>query len=152
MERAVLVNEVKKFFKIQELVDKATYEKWKEGAWDFFGDDVLETLLVIRRDILKTPLVINDWSFGGKNQQRGLRTNLSPLVKDKTDKGQLYQTLHLSGKAIDAVSSKMTATTMRDLILKNQNLLPYNIRIEGGVSWLHFDLMNKGVKVYVFKG
>ena len=151
MERSELIKELKKYFKIKELVDKTTYEKWKESAWNFFGNDILETLLVLRRDILQVPLVINDWAFKGNCQQRGLRTNLSQLVKDKTDKGQLYLSMHSMGKAIDAVSSKLTAAKMRDLILKNQNLLPCNIRIEGGVSWLHFDVMDMGVKVYVFK-
>ena len=151
MTRDEVLKELKKYFKIQELVDEPTYKKWKDNAWNFFSTDLLETLLVLRRDILQVPLVINDWSFKGSHQNRGLRSNLSYLVKDKTDKGVLYLSQHCMGKAIDAVSSKMTAEKMRNLILKNQNLLPCNIRVEGGVSWLHFDIMDMGVKVYIFK-
>jgi hypothetical protein len=45
----------------------------------------------------------------------------------------------------------MSAQEMRDLIVTNQDKLPYNIRIEDEVSWLHFDVRDKGVKVYLFK-
>lgn len=152
-----LITEVKKFFKVQEFVDERTFKRWGDNAWNFFDDKLLETILIIRRDILKVPLICNDWSFGGKNQQRGLRTNLSPLVKEKTDKGILYLSQHCMGKAVDFVSSKMTANQMRDLIKKNANKLPYNIRIEHGDSaptWLHLDTMNnmsQREKIYFFK-
>lgn len=150
-----LLAEIKKYFKIQEFVDKTTYDKWGENAWMFFDEKILRTILVLRRDILKVPLVCNDWSFGGNNQQRGLRTNLSPLVKEKTDKGQLYLSAHLRGQAVDFVSSKMTAANMRKLILDNQDKLPYPIRMEDGTSWLHVDsmaMLNQRVKIYLFKG
>ena len=43
------------------------------------------------------------------------------------------------GKGFDVVSSKMTAQEMRDTIVANADKLPVPIRIENGVSWLHFD-------------
>lgn len=150
-----LISEIKKYFKIQEFVDKATYDKWGENAWTFLDEKLLETILVLRRDILKVPLVCNDWSFGGKNQQRGLRTNISELVKSKTNANTLYLSQHIQGRAADLVSSKMTAENMRKLIRANQSKLPYPIRMESGVSWLHVDTMvmlNQRVKIYEFKG
>ena len=48
----------------------------------------------------------------------------------------------------------MQAEKMRELIKANANLLPCNIRIEGGVSWLHFDVLPQyGInqKVYEFQ-
>lgn len=59
---------------------------------------------------------------------------------------------HNFGKAIDATVQGMTAEEARNLIIKNQVLLPYPIRLEDNVSWLHLDVydMNKG-KVYLFK-
>jgi hypothetical protein len=45
----------------------------------------------------------------------------------------------------------MSASEMRARIIANQKRLPYNIRIEDEVSWLHFDVRDKGVKVYLFK-
>lgn len=156
MERNKLITEVKKFFKIQELVDERVFNRWGDNAWNFFDDRLLETILVIRRDILKVSLICNDWCFGGKNTQRGLRTNLSPLVKEKTDRGVLYLSQHCMGKAVDFVSSKMTANEMRELIKKNKSKLPYKIRIEDGASaptWLHIDVMtgNQSEKIYFFK-
>lgn len=154
MTRTEVINGIKKYFKIQELVDEPTYKKWGDNAWCFFDEKLLETILILRRDILKVPLVCNDWSFSGKNQNRGLRSNLSYLVKEKTDKGVLYLSQHCFGKAVDLISSKMTADEMRKLILKNQSKLPYQCRMEDAVSWLHIDTMvmvNQKEKVYVFK-
>lgn len=157
MKKADIVKELKKFFKVQELVDERTFKRWGDNAWNFLDDKLLETILVLRRDILKVSLVCNDWAWGGKNQQRGLRTNLSPLVKEKTDKGVLYLSQHCMGKAVDFVSSKMTANEMRELIKKNQFKLPYQCRIEHGDSaptWLHIDTLsdlNQREKIYFFK-
>ena len=83
MERNKVLAEIKKYFKIQEFVDEPTFKRWSENAWNFIDTALLETVLVLRRDILKVPMVINDWSWGGKNSQRGLRTNISPMVKKK---------------------------------------------------------------------
>ena len=157
MTKTEIINGVKKYFKLQEFVDKATYDKWGENAWAFLDEKLLETVIVLRRDILKVPMVCNDWSFGGKNQQRGLRTNLSELVKSKTAANTLYLSQHIFGKAFDFVSSKMTADNMRKLIKQNQSKLPYPIRMEVGekVTWLHIDTMvmlNQRVKIYEFKG
>ena len=154
MERNKVLAEIKKYFKIQEFVDEPTFKRWSENAWNFIDTALLETVLVLRRDILKVPMVINDWSWGGKNSQRGLRTNISPMVKEKTDKGVLYLSQHCFGKAVDIVSSKMTAEQMRKLIVVNKSKLPYNVRIEDGVSWLHIDVMcmaSQKDKVYLFK-
>lgn len=94
MDKLKIVTELKKYFKVQELVDKLTYQRWGESAWNFLDGRLLEVILILRRDILKVPLVCNDWLYGGKNEQRGLRTNLSPLVKQKTDRGVLYLSQH----------------------------------------------------------
>ena len=155
MDKSKLVSEIKRYFKIQEFVDETTFSKWGENAWNFIDNRLIETIIVVRRDILKVPLVCNDWCFGGSHKQRGLRTNLSVTVKEKTDKGVLYLTQHSFGKAVDFVSSKMTAEKMRELIRANQSKLPYPIRMETGTSWLHIDVMemvNQTTKIYEFKG
>ena len=156
MNKTEVVNAIGKYFKIQELVDEPTYKKYGDWSWNFFNTKLLENLLVIRRDILKVPLVINDWCYGGKNSQRGLRTNLSYLVKEKTDKGIIYLTTH-NGNAVDFVSSKMSADEMRKLIKANARKLPNQCRVEDAVSaptWLHLDCMEmvgQKDKVYFFK-
>lgn len=157
MTKLEIVNAIKKYFKVQELVSKAVYDKWGEKAWNFLDEKLLETLLVLRKDILKVPLVCNDWCYGGKSSQRGLRENICSIVKEKTDKGVLYLSQHNFGKAVDLVSSKMSADDMRKTIKANEKKLPYNVRVEDGVSaptWLHVDLMcdiNQKEKVYFFK-
>ncbi len=154
MEKDKIVSEIKKFFKVQEFIDEPTFKRWGDNSWNFLDDRLLETILILRRDILKVPLVCNDWAFGGKNQQRGLRTNVSELVKKKTNANTLYLSQHIFGKAVDLVSAKMSAEKMRELIRANQSKLPYKIRMESGVSWLHIDVMcmlNQKTKIYEFK-
>ncbi|MGI6779671.1 MAG: hypothetical protein ACOX5O_03030 [Bacteroidales bacterium] len=46
----------------------------------------------------------------------------------------------------------MTAAKARNLIRKKQHLIPYNVRIEKNVSWLHIDCFDMGVKVSEFTG
>ena len=149
MTRNQIITEVKKNFTIQELVCREVYNKWGERAWQFLDTNLLEVLLVLRRDILQVPLVCNDWKFGGKNTQRGLRCNTCQLVKSKTAP---YLSMHIFGKAVDLVSAKMTAEKMRKLIQEKSVKLPCNVRIEGGVNWLHIDVMDMGTKVYEFNG
>ena len=144
--------EKSKYFKIQELVCPDVYKKYGEQAWMFIDPELIETLDIIREKILCKPMVINNWSAGGSYTQRGLRCNLCPLAKDKTIAGRLYLSAHNFGKAVDATVQEMSAEEARKLIVKNQILLPYPIRLEEGVSWLHLDVYNadKG-KVYLFK-
>lgn len=158
MTKAEIINGIKKYFKLQELVPEDVYKKYGDTSWDFLDERALHILLALRRDILKVPLIINDWCFGGKHQQRGLRTNMSDIVKSKTDKGQIDCGAHIFGMAWDLVSSKMSADDMRETIIKEQKKLPYPIRCEDRVSaptWTHVDSrigLNQKDKVYMFKG
>ena len=152
MNKYDLIEEVKKYFAIQELVCAHTFQRFGEGAWRFLDTRLLECLLVVRRDILKVGLVCNDYNFGGSNTQRGLRCNICPLVKSKTNTSKCYQSAHLHGKAVDLVSAKMTAGQMRELIKANADKLPHQVRLEDGVTWLHLDVENDtNSKVILFK-
>jgi hypothetical protein len=149
MNRDEIIREVKRFFDVTELVCDHTYAKWGEKSWQFLDTDLLNCLLIIRRDIIKMPLYCN----GKSAHQRGLRCNRCELVKGKNF---VYLSSHVLGKALDLTCGvpSMTAEKMRQLIKQNAALLPCNIRIEGGVSWLHFDVLPQyGVnqKVYEFK-
>ena len=126
-----------KYFKVYELVDKTVYTNYKDNSVRFLDNRLLITLDVIR-EILGVPLVINDWYWGGNNQQRGLRTNICQIVKSKGN--VLYLSSHCFGRAFDAVSAKMSAEQMRQKIVANAYKLPYPIRIESNVTWLHVDL------------
>lgn len=133
MSRDLIIKQLSQYFTISELVCEHTYDRFGERAWQFFGTDFLHTLLVIRRDILKVPLTCNT----GSAHQRGLRCNLCSLVESKKKQ---YLSAHTMGKGIDLLSTQMSAACMRNEIIKHKDLLPYPIRMEGGVAWLHFDM------------
>ena len=143
MELEQTIKRLKKYFSIKELVSKAVYEKLGENAWLLFDPRLLETLLALREFVLNVPLVCNNWASGGTMQQRGFRENVSQIVKDKTDKGTLYLSGHVTGQALDLSSPKMSADKMRETIKKNKAALPYGLRVENGKdapTWLHIDV------------
>lgn len=142
MERQEIIKELKEFFKIQELVSGVVYRTFsEETCWSFFRTEFLHTLLIIRRDIVKSSLTCNDWASGGTHTQRGLRENTCALVRDKTNQNSVYMSAHILGAAADLVSATKTAEELRRLIIENAYLLPYKIRIESDVTWLHFDVV-----------
>ena len=158
MTHKELITEVTRFFDIRELVSKCVYDKYQTGAWRFFDPRILETLLVLRRDILRVPLVCNNWKSGGTMQQRGLRENVCEMVRKKTDFDILYISAHCLGQGLDLSSPSMTADQMRASIKKNEDKLPYKVRIEDGKTaktWLHIDVScspEQKEKILVFKG
>lgn len=147
MERNYIINSLKQYFSVTELVCDHTYKRWGESSWQFLDTHFLHCLLIIRRDILQKPMYCN----GNAIKQRGLRCNLCPLVKEK---GNVYLSSHILGKAGDFTILGMEAEEARKIIKSKAHLLPCNIRIEDEVSWLHFDVLPQyGVKnkVYEFK-
>lgn len=147
MQRNQILTEIKKFFKAKELVCNHIYAKWGENSWQFLDTDFLHALLVIRRDILKSGMVCNNATM----TQRGIRCNRCDLVKNKSS---VYLSAHILGKAGDFTVSGMTAEQARQKIKASALMLPCNVRIEGGVSWLHIDtLPQSGItqKVYEFR-
>lgn len=147
MERDEILAEIKRFFDVDELVCNHTLERHKNASWRFLDTMFLWCLLVIRRDILRKPMYCNNHSAG--TYQRGLRCNLCELVKSKD---RVYLSQHIFGKGSDFTVAGMTAEEARQKIKTFQHLLPCPIRLEEGVSWLHFDVMpnDAGVKVCEF--
>ena len=146
MNRDEIIQALHKFFQIRELVCEHTHSKWGERAWQFLDTDYLHALLVIRRDILQVPMTCNHEGAW----QRGLRCNRCQIV---TEKKNVYLSSHILGKAGDFTIQGMTAQEARSRIRNMAHLLPCPIRMEGGVSWLHFDVLPQyGVtqKVYEF--
>lgn len=146
MTRDEIIRELHKYFQISELVCEHTHGKWGERSWQFLDTAFLHNLLVIRRDILQAPMVCNH----GTQLQRGLRCNRCDLVKQK---GCVYLSSHILGKAGDFTVQGMTAQEARSRIRNSANLLPYPLRMEGGVNWLHFDVLPQfgiDAKVYEF--
>lgn len=144
MNREEILKAIKPYFSIEELVCDHVLSRFGERAWDFLDTDLLHTILVIRRDIIKQPM----WCNSKTAHQRGLRCNLCQIVK--TSKIP-YLTAHVQGKAVDLTVTGMKAEAAREKIKANAHLLPVPIRLEKGVSWLHIDTRNyTNQKVYEF--
>ena len=155
-------SEIKNYFDLEELVDEATFKKYGQRAWSFLCPRLLETILIIREGIGK-PFYVNNWAITGPGEtvydERGLRVNLSDLVKAKTNKGKLYVTAHLMGKALDFKVKGMNSDDVRKWIVDNAHLLPYKVRLENKIlstgktiTWVHIDVYwePQNPKVYLF--
>ena len=148
MTRPEIIRELHKFFQVRELVCSHTFSRWGERSWQFLDTEYLHNLLVIRRDILQLPMTCNHDKAG----QRGLRCNMCELVKDQK---KAYLSSHVLGKAGDFTVTGLTAEEARRRIKENERLLPYPLRLEADVTWLHFDTLPQydvNAKVYEFKG
>ncbi len=134
MTREEIIKELGKYFKASELVCDHTFAKWGEKSWQFLDTDLLNVLLILRTKILCRPMVVNK----KQAHQRGLRCNQCQLVKEKKS---VYLSSHVLGKACDIDVQGVSAEQARQLIIAKQDLLPCNVRLEGGVSWLHVDVL-----------
>jgi hypothetical protein len=146
MTRDEIIKALHKYFQVRELVCEHTFSKWGERSWQFLSTDYLHNLLVIRRDILQAPMVCNH----DEANQRGLRCNMCELVQEKNG---AYLSSHVLGRAGDFTIKGFTAQEARSRIRNMAHLLPYPLRMEGGVSWLHIDTLPQfGItsKVYEF--
>jgi hypothetical protein len=126
-------------FFLEELVCPDVYKKWGYIAWSFFDDRLLTTIETIRNKLGK-PIYVNNWDSGGDFDERGLRCNFCNLVKTKTAAGILYLSPHIRGCAVDFDVEGMTAEEVRQWLVKNKIILPYAIRLENNVNWVHLDV------------
>lgn len=135
------------YFELHELVCKHIYDKYGKQAWQFLDPRLIITIDWIRKQLDK-PIEINNYHWGGKDTQSGVRCNMCSIVKSKTDKGQVYMSGHQEGQAVDFSVEGMEAEAVRNWIVSQE--LPYPIRLEAGVNWVHLDCRNAGQKVYIF--
>lgn len=137
-----------KYFQLKELVCPHVLAKYGEHAWMFLDSKLILNLDTIRERINK-PIYVNT----GNLTQRGLRCPKCQIVRDKFEAGELYMSAHTMGKAVDFNVQDIDADVMRLWLAKNGRLLPYPIRLESGVSWVHMDVFDNGIdqSVYFFK-
>lgn len=142
-----------KYFRLYELLPPEVYtiedmtakEPYMQKGWALMDSKLLETIDVIR-DIVGYPLICNTWYQDGSRRYSGYRTMGCTTGVAKSQ--------HKLGKAVDLICPYMTAEEMRQVIIANKDRLPYPIRIEDGVNWLHIDVKDmdyKGEKIYLFK-
>lgn len=143
MTRQEIINKVKKYFDIRELVCPHTFNKWGEKSWQFLVTNQLETIL-FTRELLKVGMTCNNYHIGGSRTESGLRCNICSIPKGNTMKNNSYLSAHCLGAGNDFVFSNITAEEAREIIRKNVHLYPHPIRLEKGVSWLHIDSYDTG--------
>lgn len=146
--------QIKRYFDIEEVVcpHVCNNPSLRALAWDFFDPRLIETMYVIRENLGKA-IHVNNWATGGSLSQRGLRCNVCALVREKTMLEKPYISTHLQGTGIDFDVKGMSAQQVRDWIVGNQDILPYPIRLEDKVTWVHLDVRNDGKrgKVLMFE-
>ena len=146
------IYELQKFFKIEELVCPHTFRAFGGRSWQFLSTELLTILLVLRREIFQSPMTINNYHIKGDFSQRGYRCNICQIPKDKTLQGKIYLSAHCNGEGLDCDIKGFTAEQARQKIKANIDKLPYNVRVEAGVTWLHIDTYDNGDKYTEFIG
>ena len=137
-----------KYFKLEEIVDRKTFEKMGTEAWQLFNTEALIALDDLREFFGKN-ITVNNWLWEGKLQWRGYRT------PEKAKELGAPNSQHAKGNAFDCSIQGYTAKEARATIIAHQDdpLLCRIMRIEDDVSWLHFDLgpLPKGKqRIYLF--
>ncbi len=132
---------ITEFFDIREFVSPRVYNKYKNKAWRFFDPRLLVNMYYLRYYIGRK-ITVNNWLWGGKFKNRGLRTNLSYIVVKMVQRGVLYLSGHPRGTALDFDVEGMTAFEVREWLEDNQDLLPFKFRLEKGskITWVHKDV------------
>ena len=150
-----MIDKLKQYFKVQELVCSHCYKKFGERSWQFLSKELLSILYTLRVEIFKKPMTINTWHNNGQFSQRGLRCNMCQLVKSKNN---VYLSAHCLGKALDFNVQGMTNKEVHDTIKANLDKFEYPIRLEdisSAPTWCHIDVLpnlSSSEKLTVFKG
>jgi hypothetical protein len=130
-------------FRIEELVDRKTFNDRGEKAWQLLDDRALFVLQLLRKRY--GPITVNNWLWGGDRQWSGLRTKECNI-------GATYSQ-HRFGRAFDCLIKNATAEEVRKDMLDFWPRQMYNfpITMEDDVSWFHFDTRQQENPVNIFK-
>ena len=142
-----------KYFKIQELVSKAVYEKYGEKSWEFIDERLIKTLDLLREHF-NAPITINNYKWGGNLTQRGIRCIECRLVKERLEEGRPYASTHYTFQALDINVKGWSAKDVYEEILKNQKKFKHIKRMENIAytpTWTHIDNKDVGKpNIYIF--
>ena len=136
MDRAILIQQVKNYFDIKELVCPHVYQVFGELSWGFFREDYLDTILFLRRHF-GVKMYCN---YSGMTQ-RGVRCNICKIVKEKQ---RPYLSGHVLWCAGDWTFEGYEAEQIRHEIKSIAHLLPCPVRLERSVTWVHIDTLAYG--------
>lgn len=153
MTRNELIEKLKENFDVRELVCPHCYSQHGENSWQFLSTELLHVLYMLRYEIFLQPIIINNWHNGGKYDERGLRCNMCPLLKNKKS---VYLSAHIFGKAIDFNVGTLTSKEMNQVIRHNSHRFEYPIRLEKNTNgWCHIDVyqpVNSEANLIEFNG
>ena len=121
-----------KYFTIQELVSKKTYDERGEKAWQLLDANMLIMIDNVR-DIFGR-MIINNWNISGNREWSGLRTPDSPFYSTYSQ--------HSFGRAFDMIPIDANVHNVRQYIIENPHRFKHIGGIENGVPWLHIDGRN----------
>ena len=143
-----------KYFKGKELVSPEVYKIYGEEAIKFIAKDILIFLDLLRED-LGVPILVNRPSVG--ITQRGLRTTIDSIVKDKVKNNKLYLSAHVLGRGVDFEVPSMDMKKVYERIINNPRRYSMITRIEDPNvtlpnGYIHVDNMETGKNgIYIFK-
>ncbi len=135
-------------FNIYELTCKHVYDKFGDTAFQIFDEKLLRTLDLLRDHL--GSITVNTWHEGGQYSQRGFRCLKCSIVQDNIMSSTDYVSAHMTGQAADFDVRGLKSEIVRQWIIDNQILLPYPVRLERDVDWVHCDTRDTGQKVYLF--
>jgi hypothetical protein len=154
-------------FGLEELVCPHVYYKFGQMAWQFLDTKQLKLMDWVRDKL--GPVFVNNWHdkyldsdfvkyiiqrvqaglpiFYNEEppapdqlfSQRGLRCNICGLYYQKTQAGKIYVSPHFLGKADDYDVQGRVPEEVRQFLIQHQTELPFPIRLEKGVPWVHMD-------------
>lgn len=132
---------MKRYFKTHEVVCPHILGRFGDEAWRFFDPRLLEVIGWLRT-ALNREFLANNYNLALK--QRGLRCNLCRLVGSKTHKRVCYMSAHVLGAALDFNVEGMTTSEVHEWLYEHALELPYPIRLEKHVRWVHLDVATEG--------
>lgn len=155
------------FFRPEEFFPPHIISQYKEAngyimpsIWRLMDDRVLWTAVQLRK--LFGVMIINDYTFGGNNENRGFRDFTTLIDTQKFFKtGKIiaswssFTSQHCFGRAIDSKFKNLFAGEVRDYIIKHSSKEEFKFitAMEKEVTWLHFDVRNfktKDERFFIF--
>ncbi|AUR89203.1 hypothetical protein NVP1121O_175 [Vibrio phage 1.121.O._10N.286.46.C4] len=101
---------------VKQVVPPSMWETFGVKALDKMDQRICEFIEEFR-EYVDVPLTANDWSWGGRFTQRGVRDvtqygTYEEMAKSRSD--------HLTGRAIDLISSKLTGHELRAKFIEKE--------------------------------
>lgn len=138
-----------KHFELHEFVCDHILYKYSSTAWQFIDPRLIITMDWIREETGRK-IFVNNYAWGGNQKQSGVRCNLCGLQLARALNAELYMSAHPQGQACDFTIRSMSAIEARKWITEHEKELPYPIRLEKKVDWVHLDVRDTGQKIYLF--